>query len=251
MPRVSRSKKPTELARTIFFVLWGWCLVLPTALAQPRADSTRHTVRVTPFVAPAVLLAGGLATQGAVSRDLRREVLNQFPGFHTRADDLLQFAPTVAVLGLSTVGVRGRHELADQLVLTVLSHGLSQAVTLGLKYTVRYPRPDGNGLEAFPSGHTTFAFTGAALLSREYGRRSIWFPVAGYGVATTVGALRVLNNRHWLADVLFGAGVGIGATEAVYAAYPWLQGKGFKSRNSAILPTFDGARMGICWVAVF
>ncbi|WP_373330917.1 hypothetical protein [Salmonirosea aquatica] len=40
-----------------------------------------------------------------------------------------------------------------------------------------------------------------------------------------MGTLRILNNRHWLADVLFGAGVGIGATEVVYMGYPWVKRK--------------------------
>ncbi len=231
-------------------VFGAWCLFQPALLAQ-RSDSTQHHAGFRPFIVPTVLLAGGLATQGQFSRNVQGEVLRRFPKVETHADDILQFAPTVVMLGLGAVGVQGRHGLKDQFVLTVLSHGLAQAVTQGLKYTVQYPRPDGNGHESFPSGHTTMAFTGAALLANEYGGRSAWYGIGGYGVATTVGAFRVLKNRHWLADVLFGAGVGIGATQGVYAVYPWLQRRVFRSRTYALLPTYNGYSAGVCWVAIF
>ena len=40
--------------------------------------------------------------------------------------------------------------------------------------------------------------------------------MAGYGIATATGVMRVLNNRHWVSDVLSGAGIGIFATEVAY-----------------------------------
>jgi membrane-associated phospholipid phosphatase len=39
----------------------------------------------------------------------------------------------------------------------------------------------------------------------------------GYGVATATGVMRVLNNRHWISDVLSGAGIGILSTELGYS----------------------------------
>jgi membrane-associated phospholipid phosphatase len=95
----------------------------------------------------------------------------------------------------------------------------------------KYPRPDNIGYDAFPSGHTTMAFTSATLLHQEYGHRSVWYSVGGYGTAVSVGTLRMLNNRHWLSDVLFGAGVGIGATKAVYYMYPRIKRKITKRRQ--------------------
>ncbi len=197
-------------------------------------------------------MAGGLATVGNLSQTVQGEVLKRYPhGLDTRADDVLQFVPTVVMLGLGTTGVEGKHRLKDQLILTLLSHGLAQSITQGLKHTVQYSRPDSDENDAFPSGHATMAFTGAALLAHEYGGRSAWYSVGGYGVAASVGAIRVLKKRHWLADVLFGAGVGIGATEGIYALYPWLQRNLFKSKTSALLPTYNGHSAGLCWIAVF
>jgi len=44
--------------------------------------------------------------------------------------------------------------------------------------------------------------------------------MSGNTTTTMVASFQVLRNRHWLADVLFGAGVGIGSTELVYGLYP-------------------------------
>jgi membrane-associated phospholipid phosphatase len=40
--------------------------------------------------------------------------------------------------------------------------------------------------------------------------------VLGYGVASAVGMVRVFNNRHWISDVLGGAGVGMLNTDFAY-----------------------------------
>jgi len=238
--------------RNLLFLLSTWVLFQPVLFAQATPDSTRHRIGFRPFIAPAALVAGGLVTVGRLSRSVQGEVLKRYPnGLNTRVDDVLPFAPTLVMLGLGVAGVEGKHRLKDQLILTVLSHGLARTITQGLKYTVQYPRPDGEEHESFPSGHTSAAFTSATLLANEYGGRSAWYSVGGYGAATTVGAFRVLKNRHWLADVLVGAGVGIGATEGVYALYPWLQRTLFKSKTSAFLPTYTGYSAGFCWVTVF
>ena len=75
----------------------------------------------------------------------------------------------------------------------------------------------GRGLQSdiyrsFPSGHTTSAFAAAAAVSSETSR---WWPetrwVIGpilYTGAALTGISRMYNNRHWMSDVLAGAGVG-------------------------------------------
>lgn len=58
----------------------------------------------------------------------------------------------------------------------------------------------------------------ATILHKEYGlTRSLWYSVGGYAVATGIGAFRVMNNRHWVSDVMMGAGIGILSTELGYA----------------------------------
>jgi membrane-associated phospholipid phosphatase len=92
--------------------------------------------------------------------------------------------------------------------------------------SVNRTRPNGEE-ESFPSGHTAKAFMGATLLAHEYGNRSIWIPIAGYTAATATGFMRVLNNRHYLSDVLVGAAVGILTAELAY----WATDAIFKDRK--------------------
>ena len=82
---------------------------------------------------------------------------------------------------------------------------------------MRERRPDSPKHNSFFSGHTATAFTGAELVRIEYG----WgYGAAAYAMATSVGFLRVYNKRHWVGDVLAGAGVGILCANAGYWMLP-------------------------------
>lgn len=82
---------------------------------------------------------------------------------------------------------------------------LSQAIVHGIKYTVRRDRPTGECC-SFPSGHAATAFAVASVLERHLGYRAAWPTLV---IATYVGASRLHDNRHYLSDVLFGAGIGV------------------------------------------
>jgi PAP2 superfamily protein len=84
---------------------------------------------------------------------------------------------------------------------------ITQAVTLGVKQTVRRDRPTGECC-SFPSGHSANAFTTAAVLERHLGYRAAWPTLV---IATYVASSRLNTNRHFLSDVVFGAGVGTAA----------------------------------------
>ncbi len=203
-----------------FFILQIQCRT--QALAQEK-DSTLWIVRPMDVVPPVTLALAGLVAQGKISRQLQSHVNSQYPSFHSNVDNYLQYAPAVVSLGLASAGVKGKHSLGDQVILALLSNLIAQGVTQSMKRIIQYPRPNGEDNHSFPSGHATTAFTNATLLHEEYGQRSVLYSIGGYGAATAVGTMRILNNKHWAADVLFGAGVGIGATKLVYISYPWLQ----------------------------
>lgn len=225
------------------------------SIHQPAKNTlvkeNRPIFRPSTYIIPATLLAGGLLTQGNLSRQVRNKVVIRYAGFNSSLDDYLQLAPSLAVLSLGAAGVKGRHSFADQIALTILSNAVSQGICLTMKYTIAYPRPDGKGQESFPSGHATNAFTGATLLAREYGGQSAWYTVAGYASAATVASFRVLRNRHWLADVLFGAGLGIASTELVYELYPWLKHLVIHRKRTVLVPIYQGSSIGLCMVSVF
>jgi membrane-associated phospholipid phosphatase len=70
----------------------------------------------------------------------------------------------------------------------------------GLKRATRLPRPDGDP-SGFPSGHTTFAFGLAWLLTQVYPRGTpLWF-----AVAVAIGWSRVEGHAHFPYQVLCGA----------------------------------------------
>ncbi len=81
---------------------------------------------------------------------------------------------------------------------------LSQAITHGTKNIVRRDRPTGECC-SFPSGHATAAFAAASVLERHLGYRASWPFFVG---ATYVGTSRLVDNRHFLSDVMFGAAIG-------------------------------------------
>lgn len=82
---------------------------------------------------------------------------------------------------------------------------LSQALVHGIKYSVQRDRPTGECC-AFPSGHAATAFAAASVLERHFGYRGSWPAMLA---ATYVGASRLVENRHFASDVMFGAALGI------------------------------------------
>ena len=138
--------------------------------------------------------------------------------FKTSIDDYTQFFGPAMTVGLKVGGYEGRSDWGRLLASSALSYGIMAGFVNGIKYTAKEMRPDGSTANSWPSGHTATSFVGATILHKEYGlTRSPWFSVAGYGVATATGVMRILNNRHWISDVLSGAGIGILSTELGYA----------------------------------
>ena len=90
------------------------------------------------------------------------------------------------------------------------SVGATIATTEILKTTVREERPyepEGSKGRTFPSGHTSFAFAGAAYWQRRYG----WYVgVPMYLAASFVGYSRVRVKMHNWLDVMTAAGIGTG-----------------------------------------
>ncbi len=170
--------------------------------------------------------------------------------FKTGIDDYTQFFGPAAVVALKLGGYEGRSDWPRLLASAAMSYGIMAGFVNGIKYTAKEMRPDGSTANSWPSGHTATSFVGATLLHKEYGlTRSPWFSVAGYGVATATGVMRILNNRHWISDVMSGAGIGIMSTELGYALSDVLfKGKGLLRNNLEADfndPSFFSISMGL------
>ncbi|MBO7101215.1 MAG: phosphatase PAP2 family protein [Bacteroidales bacterium] len=131
-------------------------------------------------------------------------------------DDYLEYVMPATPVALNLCGLKSRHEFKKLALLEGGSYLLGVALLEAGKFGFGVPRPDNNAPTSFPSGHTFSATAAAEILRREYGEEYPWMAVAGYTVATLVGAMRIYNNRHWVGDVLAGAGLGILSVSAVY-----------------------------------
>ncbi|TCD11692.1 phosphatase PAP2 family protein [Pedobacter frigidisoli] len=165
---------------------------------------------------PVLLLAGSAATWG-VRKDVR-ELRNRYlPTFRYHYDDYLQYAPVATVFALNAAGIKGKHKIGRALVSYAFSAVIMASVVNTVKYTAKVERPDGSTHNSFPSGHTANSFMNATFLHKEYGQyRSPLYSIGAYTAATATAVGRELNYRHWISDVLAGAGIGILSTEVGY-----------------------------------
>lgn len=204
-----------------------------------KNDSTRYAgyedcrIKPTEFIAPAILIT--LGSIGVKNKGFRKmnDKVHEAMGYsyHNRkktyADDYIQYLPIASVYGLSLLGAKAKHDYVDRtMVLAVSAATMATAVNV-IKHTVKEPRPDSGARNSFPSGHTATAFMGAEIVREEYG----WaYGSAAYGVATLIGVARLYNERHWMTDVLAGAGIGILSARVGYWLLPWTS-RIFKKRK--------------------
>ena len=196
------------------------------------------------LIAPAVLITmGTLGLMEKSPTDLvaQKAFKEMNPGWNrTYVDDYLQYVPSAVEPFLGFIpGVKAKHPFWDRVIASATAHALMAAVTNTVKYTVREQRPDSEARNSFFSGHTATAFTGAELMRIEYG----WgYGAVAYAAATSVAFLRVYNKRHWVGDVVAGAGVGILCANAGYWMLPVWK-RWFKMKDST--PSGEGGEFGM------
>ena len=185
--------------------------------------------QATAFIAPVLLAGYGFAAvydHGALKQldvSTKAELQEDHPLFAAHVDDYIQFAPAAAVYALNLSGIKGKHNLFDASMLYVTSAAIMGVSTHFVKQGIGRERPNGNGENSFPSGHTASAFMAAEFLHQEYKDVNPWIGYAGYFVATATGTLRMYNNKHWFSDVVAGAGFGIASTKISYLVYPYIK----------------------------
>ncbi|MFT3678071.1 MAG: phosphatase PAP2 family protein [Chitinophagaceae bacterium] len=190
-----------------------------------RPQTARHGFRV--FYTPILLSIGGIALNGNSRESFKNELVEErneiIPRFKTTIDNYLQYSPVFIAYGLDAIGISSKTDLANRTAILIKGElAMITTVTL-LKHLTHQLRPDGSSYTSFPSGHTAQAFAAATFLSEEYRDRFAWMPYAAYGTAATVGLLRMANNRHYISDVLLGAGIGILCQKGAYLThrYRW------------------------------
>ena len=210
------------------------------------------------FMIPAVMVGYGYASMhntqlNKLNLETKEEIYSEHTHSKVSIDNYLQFAPVVAVYGLNAIGIKGKNNFRDRTIIWGMSQLIMSAIVFPVKKYSAETRPDNSNNLSFPSGHTANAFANAEFMRLEYKDVSPWYGVAGYAMAAATGYLRMYNNKHWLGDVVAGAGIGIMSTNLAYWIYPSIKRKLFKDKDvhTVIMPTYQSGAVGVGMVHQF
>lgn len=205
-----------------------------------KTENSRFDFQYKKLYIPVGLMIAGSFTDGNGKNSIKNEIMNSrnrnLPGFRNHIDDYAQLTPFIALYGFEWIGMKPKTDWINRTAILAKGQILNLGMVYILKTTLKTTRPDGTSL-SFPSGHTANAFAGATILAIEYGENHKWVPYAAYGVATGVGIMRIANNKHYISDVLFGAGLGILSMKIAYWThqYKWNQPKSSKDPFAGII----------------
>jgi len=212
----------------------------------------QKTEKVLGIAVPSAMITYGLLSLGdnsirQLDYDVRKSIADKNAFWNTHVDDYLQFSPAAAAFGMNLCGVKSTHNLMDMAILYTLSNILDVGMVCTAKMITSRERPNGATTHSFPSGHTATCYVAAEFLHQEYKDKSIWISVGGYAMGAFIGAARIYNDKHWLSDVITGAGVGILSTKAVYWAYPYLQEIFYRGNKKTAQALFFPSYNQQCW----
>lgn len=207
-----------------------------------QSDSTRVLKKIRPYTIPSLLIGSGLFINNTNSKfskqNLQQNILTKYPNVNTNLDDFIPFAPVAQMYLGKVLGLKSKNNFYYQSKNLFFSQLFSGIITQALKRTTRITRPDGTPF-SFPSGHTSLAFSSAATLFYEYKGNHPVYAASGFLFAGATGGLRVLNNRHWVSDVLVSGGIAIVVTHLVYRFEPLKNWNPFKQKVTKTLRLFD------------
>lgn len=229
-----------------------------TASCQ-SADSTKQelnsyqqkpSLKAKDFIIPAVFVAYGSLASGKgplknLNYSAKNELREDFPFFKSPLDNYAQYVPAATVFGLSLLGVKGRNSIKDEAIIYATAMGINAAIVYPVKILTAQMRPDSSASNSFPSGHTSSAFVAAEFLRKEYAGISPWYGIGGYLLATGTGVFRLYNNKHWLGDIVAGAGIGIASTKLAYFFHDRIKWNRDKKQAVTILPYYSNRNAGI------
>jgi hypothetical protein len=157
-------------------------------------------------------------------------------------DDVFSLLPIPSVYVFDALGLKANHDFANRTLVFLKAEAMMLTTVHLAKNLSGVLRPDSSDKFSFPSGHTAQAFLAAGFWHHEMGNHGIGYSIAGYAMAGFVASLRVMHNKHWVSDVIAGAGVGILSTEIAYRMHH------FKKRNwrrLSLAPEFTIKSKGI------
>ena len=202
------------------------------------------------LIAPSVLIAAGLfATTGTFKNSVQHNIQNSIFCKRSKVDDYIQYAPIVELYTFDLIGLKSKNSVFDHTKYLIITELLTFGVVRSIKLATDVDRPN-TDYYSFPSGHTTQSFASATVLYNEFKDTNIYLASSGYLFSSLTGVYRMINNKHWVSDVLFGAGLGVLIANFVYYWAPLKNWNPFKkSRLKAMsVSSFNGgARLAIAF----
>jgi hypothetical protein len=209
-------------------------------LGKSQSDSiSKHLPTKTNLIehvwAPATLgiLSVTLMTDSS-KYGLQTLIQQPFNGFKTDLDDYIQYAPIVMMYTADLFHLKSKNTVWNQTKFLAMSELGTAAIVQILKYTLRIERPDHTKFNSYPSGHSAQAFVASQVLFNEYRETNKLLAYSGFLFSISTGTLRIVNNRHWVPDVLMGAGIAVLVTNLIYHYEPLKKWNPFSKKNRKI-----------------
>lgn len=170
--------------------------------------------------------AGGLMTAGVImdsdkiKEGVRDWVRDRVDIPETRLDDIAQHLPLLMMYSTDLIMKTPKAEVGRQTRHFIVAQGITIGTTLLLKSATSARRPNGGTL-SFPSGHTAYAMAGANIFYHSFKDENKLLALSAYVPVAVVGAFRMIKDKHWVSDVVFGAGYGFLVSQLTYDLNIW------------------------------
>lgn len=234
--------------RKLFLLILVVCLINGNYIFSQNDTLARHSQKVSllkkTVVPLSLLTVGSIISSSKFEQNLQLDVRNLVGNrFNTQLDNYTRYMPLAELVIADMIGVKAKNHWFDQAKNWTISWYLTDLITFKLKDWIGKPRPDNFDNFSMPSGHTSFAFMNAEVLYNEFKETSPWLAYSGYLFATGTGTMRVMNNAHFVSDVIVGAGIAMLITKVVYWLDPIVRWNPFKKiKGVTFFPQrFEGA----------
>ncbi len=240
--------------RQLIFIFFSFFFSL---FSFGQNDSTITEKKKSPIIKtiaiPSVFIASGFAlNKSQFEKDFTKDIRNQVGNnYENHIDDYIQYVPIAEMYIADACGIKAKNHWFDQTKNLAISNLVTAIFVHSIKRGMNKTRPSGAPY-AFPSGHTATAFTGATVLYHEFKESSPILAYSGYAFAGTTGAFRIINHKHWLSDVLAGAGISMLVTNLVYRIEPIKNFNPFKkNKEISLIPYYNNNGTGIFFTKRF
>lgn len=215
-------------------------------------DSVKSVFDNKKIIAPSFLMLLSLSlNQDLIKTKIQTIVRKPFNNFKTDIDWLTPFIPIIELYSFDLLKFKAKNSIWNQTKYLFISNLFASTITYSLKHLLKIKRPDETSYDSYPSGQSSIAFVSSQVLWNEYYQTNKIIAFSGLVSSISTGSLRVINNRHWLPDVLMGAGIGILTTNLIYHFKPLKNWNPWKKRKSSplIIPISSQNYFGIKFVS--